>query len=81
MTEPQVWVLVGIFGTALFTLMGLMWSFSTRLVRSEVGRVEGILLVKFDSIDRRLDGMDQKIAGLDGDVRMLIRRVTGIDPE
>ncbi|GAA4773138.1 hypothetical protein [Microbacterium gilvum] len=40
MTEPQVWVFMGLFATFAFTTLGIISSSFTRTLRAEIGRVE-----------------------------------------
>lgn len=37
MNEPQVWTLIGVFGTALFGMLTLMTTLFVRVVRTEIG--------------------------------------------
>ncbi|MFT4052475.1 MAG: hypothetical protein QM677_09525 [Microbacterium sp.] len=91
MTEPQVWILMGVFSATIFAVIGVQTTAIMRVVRVEVGslrtemgvRFEGVdrrfteIDRRFADVDRRLDGMSMKIDGLDRDVRYLMRRELG----
>jgi hypothetical protein len=73
MTEPQVWVLIGVFATAIFGM--LTWqtiSFNRALKAS----IDGLAA----RIDGRFAAVDAKLDGLDRDVQALTRHVFGTDP-
>lgn len=64
MTEPQTWVLIGVFTTAMLGGMTLMSAQFSRVLRAEIGRLEA----KLDSLDVRvtvrLDALDRDVAAL-----------------
>lgn len=78
MTEPQVWTLIAVFGTAMFAMLGVVSGLFTRVLRAEIGGVH----YRLDGMDRRLDGIDDRmdrferhLSNLDRDVQALTRRV------
>lgn len=89
MTEPQVWTLMGIFGTALLGMMALLSQFLWRGISSKFDAVDArfdAVDAKFDAIDQRFidmerqmetrfDSVDKQIAHLDRDVQAVARRV------
>ena len=80
MTEPQVWVLIGVFGAAFFALIGIVTTNFNRtmVARFETmdARFEGLrseMNAKFDIINMKLENMDRNIQALS-------RHVFGTDP-
>lgn len=57
MTEPQVWTLIGVFVAIMLGGMTLMTTLLTRVVRSEIGRLE----VKFDALDREVSNLARRL--------------------
>ncbi len=84
MTEPQGWALIGVFTTIMlggFTFLSLNF---TRVLRSEVGRLDARLTGEIGSLRTELKSVEQtlstKIDHLDRDVSSLARRVWGDPP-
>ena len=80
MTEPQVWVLIGVFAAAFFALIGIVTTNFNRtmVARFETmdARFEGLrseMNAKFDIINMKLENMDRNIQALS-------RHVFGTDP-
>jgi hypothetical protein len=73
MTEPQVWVLIGIFATAIFGMLTWQTISFNRALRTSIDSVR-------DVMDARLASVDAKLDGLDRDVQALTRHVFGSDP-
>lgn len=80
LTEPQVWVLIGVFAAAFFSLIGIVTTnfnrtmaarFETMDARFEAMRTE--MNAKFDVINVKLENMDR-------DIQALSRHVFGTDP-
>ncbi len=67
-TEPQVWVLIGVFAAAIFGMITIVSTMFVQVVRTEFGRMDQ----RFESLDRRLDSLDR-------DVQALMRHTFGID--
>ena len=72
MNEPQVWTLIGVFGTALFGMLTLMSTMSVRTLRTEIGSLRTEMQAEFASVRT-------EIKYLDRDVQALSRRVFGDD--
>lgn len=68
MTEPQAWVLIGVFTAGLFGTLTIVSTLFVRVLRAEIGRLEA----RFDKFDTKLDALDR-------DVQALMRRTFGID--
>lgn len=92
MTEPQTWVLIGIFGGAIFSMVGWQTVSFNRNLTTAIGALRESMEAKFDglrtemnarfeTVDRRLETMDAKIEALDRDVQAISRRVFGADPQ
>ena len=72
MNEPQVWTLIGVFGTALFGMLTLMSTMFVRTLRTEIGSLRTEMQAEFASVRT-------EIKYLDRDVQALSRRVFGDD--
>ena len=70
--EPQVWTLIGVFGTALFGMLTLMSTMFVRTLRTEIGSLRTEMQAEFASVRT-------EIKYLDRDVQALSRRVFGDD--
>lgn len=68
MTEPQVWVLIGVFAASIFGMLTIMSTLFVRVLRSEIGGLRG----EMHSIHERLDRLDH-------DINALMRHTFGID--
>lgn len=66
MTEPQVWVLIAVFATAIFSMIGIVSVSFTRTVTSAISGLEG-----------RIGGVEARITGLDGRVDGQIQGLRG----
>ena len=91
LTEPQVWVLIGVFAASTFGMIGIVTSsFNRNLaaaiggVRSEIGGLRDTMDARFDTMDARFEALDAKFTGkfeiLDRDIQALSRHVFGTDP-
>ncbi|WP_240792225.1 MULTISPECIES: hypothetical protein [unclassified Salinibacterium] len=72
-TEPQVWVLIGVFAAAFFALIGIV---TTNFHRTMEARFEALSA----RIDGKLDVMNLKLENMDRDIQALSRHVFGSDP-
>ena len=91
MTEPQVWVLIGVFAAAMFGMIGIVTSSFNRTltaaiggVRTEIGGLRDVMDARFDAVDARFEASDAKFEAkfevLDRDIQALSRHVFGADP-
>ena len=91
LTEPQVWVLIGVFAASTFGMIGIVTSsFNRNLaaaiggVRSEIGGVRSEIDGLRDTMNARFETLDAKFTGkfeiLDRDIQALSRHVFGTDP-
>ncbi|WP_230114410.1 hypothetical protein [Microbacterium oxydans] len=52
------------FAAVMLGGMTLMTTQLSRIIRAEVGRVEGVLSARIESIDRRLEELDTELTNL-----------------
>jgi hypothetical protein len=90
MNEPQVWTLIGVFGTALFGMLTLMSTLFVRVVRAEIGSLRTEIGSVRTGLGAEIDALRSEMRGefasvhteikyLDRDVQALSRRVFGDD--
>ena len=84
LTEPQVWVLIGVFAAAMFGILGIVTTSFNRNLNSAVDGLRETMDARFATIDARFDAMDAKFSGkfevLDRDIQALSRHVFGSEP-
>lgn len=73
MTEPQVWVLIGVFATAIFGMLTWQTISFNRALKTSIDSLREVMNARFDTVD-------SKIEALDRDVQTLTRHVFGTDP-
>jgi hypothetical protein len=73
LTEPQVWVLIGVFATAIFGMIGIVTTSFNRNLTTSLDGIREVMNARFDAINSRLDALDR-------DVQALTRHVFGSDP-
>ena len=61
MTEPQVWVLIGVFAAAFFALIGIV---TTNFNRTMDARFE-VINVKLENMDRDIQALSRRVFGTD----------------
>jgi len=90
-TEPQVWVLIGVFAAAMFGMIGIVNGNFVRVLRSEIGGVRseiggvrseiGGVRSEISRLDAKIDALDAKLSArldyLDRDVQLLMKREFG----
>ena len=84
LNEPQVWVLIGVFATAIFGMIGIVTTTFNRTLTTAIGGLRETMDAKFETMDARFETMDAKFTGkfemLDRDIQALSRHVFGADP-
>lgn len=80
LTEPQVWVLIGVFSTAIFGMMSWQAVWFNRTLTTSVNSFREVMDARFESIDRRFEGIERQLAALDRDVAAISRHVFGTGP-
>ncbi|MEO7123194.1 MAG: hypothetical protein ABI400_08790 [Lacisediminihabitans sp.] len=73
MTEPQVWVLIGVFAAAFFALIGIVTTNFNRTMDARFDAVRADLDAKFDVTNVKLENMVR-------DIQAISRQVFGADP-
>jgi hypothetical protein len=73
LTEPQVWVLIGVFSAALFGMIGIITTSFNRTLTASIEGLRDTMNAKFETVNVRLDRMDR-------DIQALSRHVFGADP-
>ena len=61
MTEPQTWVLIGIFGAAIFSTIGLQTASFNRNLTTAIGALRESMESKFDGIRGELTGFKGEV--------------------
>lgn len=90
LTEPQVWVLIGIFAAAMFGMIGIVTSSFNRTlvaaiggVEAKIGGVEAEIRGLRETMDAKFTAMDVKFTSklevLDKDIQALTRRAYGAE--
>ncbi|MGK2954341.1 MAG: hypothetical protein ACSLFI_01550 [Solirubrobacterales bacterium] len=77
MTEPQVWVLIGVFAAAVFGMLTWQTISFNRTLSAVADRLEAKIDGKIDGLRHELS---TKIDNLNRDVEVLSRHVFGTDP-
>ncbi len=77
MTEPQSWVLIGLFTTLMLGGMTVMTTLLTRTVTASIDGLRGEMNGLRGEMNARFDAMGTRIDHLDRDVSALSRRVWG----
>jgi len=82
MNDPQIWTLLGVFAAVMLGGMTLMSTQLSRVIRSEVGRVEGTLSARIDRVEgtlsARIDGIDARLGRIESKVEDLDKKVTNL---
>jgi hypothetical protein len=83
MTEPQVWVLIGVFAAALFGMFTIVSTLFLRVIRAEIGGLRTEMVSEISGLRGemmgRFDLLEQRVDGLDRDVQALVKHTFGID--
>lgn len=78
MTEPQVWILMGVFSATIFAVIGVQTSAIMRVVRVEVGSLRTEIGIRFESVDRRFAEIDRRFEDIDRRFESVDRRLDGM---
>jgi len=74
LNDPQVWTLIGVFAAVMLGGMTLMTTQLSRVIRSEVARIDGTLSARIDGVDARLGRIESKVDDLDKELTNLAVR-------
>ena len=84
MTEPQVWVLIGVFAASTFGMIGIVTSSFNRNLAAAIGGLRSEIDGLRQTMDARFEALDVKFTSkfeiLDRDIQALSRHVFGTDP-
>lgn len=69
MTEPQVWVLIGVFAAAFFGMIGIVTTNFNRTMDA-----------RFDAMNSKFEIINVKLENMGRDIQALSRHVFGTDP-
>lgn len=72
MTEPQVWVLIGVFAASIFGMFTIVSTLFIRVIRAEISGLDAKMQGRFDRLEQRVDGLDR-------DVQSLVKHTFGLD--
>ena len=72
--EPQVWTLIGVFGTALFGMLTLMSTMFVRILRTEIGSLRTEMRTEIGSLRTE---MRTEIGSLRSEMGTELRSVRG----
>lgn len=79
MTEPQVWVLIGVFSAAIFGMIGIVTTSFNRTLTASIGGLRDTMNAKFDAVDARFETLNVKLEAMDRDIQALSRHIFGAD--
>lgn len=84
LNEPQVWTLIGVFGTAMFGLVALVltsirgqFASMRSEMTTEIRSLRTEMLAGFAVMGSRMDSLENRIGHLDRDVQLLMNREFG----
>lgn len=80
MTEPQSWVVIGVFASAILGILSWQTIHIHRSITLLADRLDATIGGFRDTTDLKFDALGSKIDGLDRDVQALTRHVFGTDP-
>jgi hypothetical protein len=86
LTEPQVWVLIGVFAAAIFGMIGIVTTSFNRTLTASIGGLRDAMNAKFEAVDAKFDAVDAKfetlsvkLEAMDRDIQALSRHIFGAD--
>ena len=84
-TEPQVWILMGVFSATIFAVIGVQTTAIMRVVRVESGRmsdaVSGLrteMVLRFQQVDRQFEQVDRRFEEVDRRFGDVDRRIDAV---
>jgi hypothetical protein len=80
LTEPQVWVLIGVFAAAIFGMLSWQTISINRTITAVADRLDAKIDGLREATDAKFDTVSAKLDNLDRDVQALTRHVFGADP-
>jgi hypothetical protein len=86
LTEPQVWVLIGVFSAALFGMIGIVTTSFNRTLTASIEGLRDTMNAKFEAVDAkfaavdaRFDALYVKLEAMDRHIQALSRHIFGAD--
>lgn len=87
LTEPQVWVLIGVFAAALFGMLSVVTGNLNRTMSARFESMDsrfGMMEARFEAMESRVETkfeiINIKLENMDRDIQALSRHVFGTDP-
>ncbi len=78
-TEPQVWTIIGVGATAMFTMLTIISTFFVRIVRAEIGGLHGELTGQINGlrgeVKSEINGLRGEVTGEIGGLKGAIAEV------
>lgn len=65
LTEPQIWVLIGVFATAIFGMITIVMTAFHRTLTLSIQRLELLIESKIDALDRDIQALSRHVFGTD----------------
>ena len=78
-TEPQVWVLIGVFSAAIFGMIGIVTTSFNRTLTASIDGLRDTMNAKFDAVDAKFETLNVKLEAMDRDIQALSRHIFGAD--
>jgi hypothetical protein len=76
-TEPQVWVLIGVFSAAVFGMIGIVTTSFNRTLTASIEGLRDTMNAKFEAVDAKFDALYVKLEAMDRDIQALSRHIFG----
>jgi peptidoglycan hydrolase CwlO-like protein len=78
-TEPQVWVLIGVFSAAIFGMIGIVTTSFNRTLTASIGGLREAMNAKFEAIDARFEAIDARFEAIDAKFEAVDAKFEAID--
>ena len=69
MTEPQVWVLIGVFSAAILGMVGIVTTSFNRTLTASIEGLRDMMNAKFEAIEVRFEAIDARFEAIDARFR------------
>lgn len=63
-SEPQVWTLIAVFGSGMFTMMGIVSTLFVRVVKAEIGVVRTEIGAVGEALGTRIEYLDRDVQAI-----------------
>ncbi|MDA4892678.1 hypothetical protein PFZ55_38010 [Streptomyces sp. MS2A] len=67
MSEPQVWVLIGVFAAAMFGMITVVSTMFIHVIKSEIGGLRAELIGEIRALDHDVSALYRHVLGIDRD--------------